>query len=472
MNEITCEVCNRSNKHIDIYRIYKIEGRHECEDCLFIRLSQDDNSIETSHFRLNNVVYDDYFKELEHHERVETNEIIEHDDAFDDVEDYSGEPVDFDALKGIFGDIIKQSILNGKPEQEITDMAVIKNKGVEVYAPTKPKVMKDHLDKYSVGQNEAKKVLSVAVYNHFKRLKLQKQTNTTMKKNNILLAGPTGVGKTFITQLIADKMDVPFIIVDANSITQAGYVGSSVEDILENLYSKSGNDLDKAQKGIVLIDEIDKLCAKEGRDGPGSRDPSGEGAQQALLKLIEGGQFKVEISSGMMKSSIMFDTSDVLFIVAGAFPDIERIVTSREVGKNRNFLGGSKDVISKADIYKKITTNDYERFGIIPELLGRLPVKVSLEPLTEENLVDILSTVDNNLVDQYKLILKEDNVQLKVTKGALKQIANIAIDNNSGARGLQSVFEELLRDVMFECPTNDNIIDFKITKSKVLNISK
>ena len=217
-----------------------------------------------------------------------------------------------------------------------------------------------------------------------------------------------------------------------------------------------------------MIDEIDKLCAKEGRNGK-TRDPSGKGAQEMLLKLIEGGEFKVDVGNGTNKHSITFDTKDVLFIVAGAFTDIEGIVVAREVGGNKTFLGGESGELTTNEIYQKIQFDDYKRFGLIPELLGRLPIRVSLRPLTEDNLVEIMSKVENNIVSQYKELLADDGVSFNITKGALQQIARNSILTNSGARGLQGIFEELLKDVMFESPSDDTITKFNITKKDVVD---
>ena len=433
-----CNVCGGTNHDEDIFRIYELEGHKACELCLQTEVAPASPEMYINFVNKGEMVYEDIDKEVSYIGKLE--------------EEY------FQAVSEAFRD--NPEILTPKPKED---------KKTKEATIIKPIDLKNYLDKNAVGQNEAKKVLSIAVYNHFKRLRIQDATGVSMKKNNILLSGSTGVGKTFITQLIAEKLDVPFITADANSITQAGYVGGDVEDILENLYNAADKNLELAQRGIVLIDEIDKISAKQGRDGVNSRDPSGEGAQQCLLKLIEGGVFKVEMGQGQRKRDIMFDTTNVLFIVAGAFTAIESIVLSREIGSNKSFLGGSTTKLSKREIYQKIRFDDFERFGLIPELLGRLPVRVALRPLTENNLVDIMSTIDNNIVDQYKMLLADDNVTLKVTKSALVQIARKAIINNSGARGLQGIFEELLRDTMFNAPSDDSISDFKITRTSVID---
>jgi len=442
-----CIVCSGTQEEHDIFRMYQLEHKKVCEICLQTTVAPASPAMYLNFVNDGEIIYEDIEKESRYIESIDK------EDAF-----YNSAEIDYLYLD----DKSKTSEDNNK------EISVICESNKEVT----PKKLNEYLDSKAVGQKEAKKVLSVAMYNHFKRLRLQDNSGVKMKKNNILLSGSTGVGKTFITQLLVERLDVPFVVADANSITQAGYVGGDVEDILESLYNNANKDLSKAQRGVVLIDEIDKICTKTGRDNSSTRDPSGEGAQQALLKLIEGGKFKVEMGQGGRKDNIIFDTTDVLFIVAGAFTNIESIVLAREVGNDRSFLGGDQEELSRKEIYQKIKFDDFERFGIIPELLGRLPIRVALRPLTEDNLVKIMSDIDYNIVDQYKELLAEDGVKLKVTKGALKQIARNAILNNSGARGLQGIFEELLRDVMFEAPSDDNITEFSITKKCVIDLMK
>ena len=385
------------------------------------------------------VVYEDLRKEKEY---LQSLEIV--DSFFDENE--IGYAVDSD------GSIVKGKF-DKKPQENIT-----------------PKSLFDFLEKNAVGQQEAKKTLAVAMYNHFKRIKLSRE-GIHINKNNILLVGSTGVGKTFISSLLAKKLNLPFVIADANTITQAGYVGGDVEDMLESLVRKANGDIDKAQCGVIIIDEIDKICAQKTTSG---RDPSGEGVQQALLKLIEGGEFKVGTGKGTegKKKGYMFDTANVLFIVAGAFTDIEDIVASREIQSEKiGFLNDSKEKMQKDEIYEKIIYDDFEKFGIIPELLSRLPTRVSLKPLTESNLIDIMSKVDNNLVGQYKHLFAEDNIKFKITKSALREIAKNSILSNTGARGLQGIFEALSREVMFTSPSDDSITNFTITKKDVENLT-
>ena len=438
-----CIICGGTHFDKDIFRVYELDGKKVCELCLQTTVAPASPAMFMNFHNSGTIVYEDTAKEEDYIRYIED----------EDANAYEFLEYTFDEEQGI------------RPKE------VVKTEPKKGKLKT-PKEMKDFLDANAVGQDDAKKVLSVAVYNHFKRLRLQTSSGVKMKKNNILLAGSTGVGKTFITQLIAKRLDVPFVVANASSITQAGYVGGDVEDILERLYEKSNKDLNKAQKGIVFIDEIDKICAKEGRNGGNTRDPNGEGAQQALLKLIEGGEFRVDIGKGANKDNITFDTTDVLFIVAGAFSAIESIVMAREVGNDRSFLGGEVEELTRKEIYQKIKFDDFEKFGIIPELLGRLPVRVSLRPLTEEDLINIMSKIKNNIVDQYKSLLAEDGVVLTITKGALQQIARNAILSNSGARGLQGIFEVLLRDVMFDAPSDESINKFSITKKDVAEATK
>ena len=313
----------------------------------------------------------------------------------------------------------------------------------------KPKEIFKHLEEFVIGQDHAKKTIAVAAYNHFKRI-----NSDTTKKSNILMIGPTGVGKTYMVTLLSKLLDLPFTIADANSVTQAGYVGSDVEDILANLYIKADKDLEKAQKGIVLIDEIDKIAS---RPNPmGGRDISGRGVQEALLKIMEGGEFKVDVGSGQMKESIMFDTKDVLFIVSGSFPEIEAVVNGRSMSADRGFFGGKAMTtpLTKEQAYNSVSNMDLERFGLLPEFLGRLPVRTVLQPLTEDNLIEIMKNTKDSVVDYYKDSLSADGVKLTITKGALSAIAKNALMNNTGARGLQTVFESILLDTMFDAPSS------------------
>ena len=434
-----CDICTGKQSDFDVFRLVTYSEKTVCEVCLQTVVAPASPKLFMNYVNNGVVVYEDLRKEKEY---LQSLEVV--DSFFDENE--VGYAVDSD------GSIVKGKY-DKKPQEPIT-----------------PKSLFDFLEKNAVGQQEAKKTLAVAMYNHFKRIKLSRE-GVHINKNNILLVGSTGVGKTFISSLLAKKLNLPFVIADANTITQAGYVGGDVEDMLESLVRKANGDLEKAQCGVIIIDEIDKICSQKTTSG---RDPSGEGVQQALLKLIEGGEFKVGTGKGTegKKKGFMFDTTNVLFIVAGAFSDIEDIVKSREIqSENIGFLNNSKEKMQKDEIYDKITYEDFEKFGIIPELLSRLPTRVALKPLTESNLIDIMSKINNNLVGQYKHLFAEDNIKFKITKSALREIAKNSILTNTGARGLQGIFEELSREVMFTSPSDESITNFTITKKDVQNLT-
>ena len=371
-----------------------------------------------------------------------------------------------DTYQELLGDDVKSRKEGKSMSTEKLKESTNKTETPAVTTIPTPKEIKAHLDQFVIGQEQPKKVLAVAAYNHYKRLMFSKTREGSIKKSNVLMLGPTGTGKTFMCELISQVLDVPFVVVDANSLTQAGYVGNDVEEMLERLYIKSENKIGKAQKGIILIDEIDKIAC---RDTGGKRDVGGRGVQEQLLKIIEGGEFKVDIGSGPNKNSINFDTSDVLFVVAGAFAGIDQLVQSKTANMSRDFLGGkSKSIpLSTKEAYAKVSTADLSNFGIIPELLGRLPIRTILHPLDENDLVKIITETKNSLIDQYTDSLAFDNVNLKVSKGALIEIARRAILNQTGARGLQTVFEQVLLEKMFECPDNEEMEKFTITKKMI-----
>lgn len=318
------------------------------------------------------------------------------------------------------------------------------------------------LNEYIVGQEFAKKTLSVAVYNHYKRLESKiSQNDVQIQKSNILLIGPTGTGKTLLASTLAKILDVPFIIADATTLTEAGYVGEDVESILSKLIANAQYDIEKAQKGIIYIDELDKIARKS--ENPSlTRDVSGEGVQQALLKLIEGTVASVALQGGRkhpQQELIQFDTSNILFICGGAFDGLEKIIAKRT---HTTQIGFGSDVKSKTDLktaelFKQVETNDIVKFGLIPELLGRLPIITTLEDLDEKALVSILRDPKNALLKQYKALFAMENVELSFTDDALSAVANLALKRKTGARGLRSIMESLLLDLMFELPSKNNI---------------
>jgi len=317
-----------------------------------------------------------------------------------------------------------------------------------------PKAIKAYLDEYVIGQDKAKKIISVAVYNHYKRILFGKDSDVEIQKSNILMIGPTGSGKTLIARTLAKLLDVPLAIADATSLTEAGYVGEDVENVLLKLIQAADFDIEKAQKGIIFIDEVDKI-SRLSENRSITRDVSGEGVQQALLKIIEGSIVNVPPQGGRKhphQDFIQIDTSNILFICGGAFDGLEDIIKRRLEGSTVGFLGKSKENLSKDDIFSLVEPEDLVKYGLIPELIGRLPVIATLKELEKEDLIRVLVEPKDALIKQYQALFKLDYVELEFEKEALEAIANKAIERKTGARGLRAILEEAMVDIMFNLP--------------------
>ncbi|GFI12317.1 MAG: ATP-dependent Clp protease ATP-binding subunit ClpX [Lachnospiraceae bacterium] len=357
----------------------------------------------------------------------------------------------------------RQKVKKKKPKEEKPA------KELDIRSIPAPHKIKASLDEYVIGQEHAKKVMSVAVYNHYKRVATGTQDEIEIEKSNMLMIGPTGSGKTYLVKTLARLLDVPLAIADATSLTEAGYIGDDIESVLSKLLAAADNDVEKAERGIVFIDEIDKIAKKKDTH---HRDVSGESVQQGMLKLLEGAEIEVPVGANSKNAMVpltTINTRNILFICGGAFPDLEDVIKERL--NKKSSMGFQADLKDKYDkepnLLSKVTVEDLRNFGMIPEFLGRMPIVFTLQSLTKEMLVRILKEPKNAILKQYQKLLALDEVQLEFNEGALEAIADKAMEKDTGARALRAIIEEFMLDIMYEIPKDDNIGRVTITREYI-----
>lgn len=356
-----------------------------------------------------------------------------------------------------------------KKKKEEPKQENVAPKAFDIRSIPAPHKIKGSLDEYVIGQERAKKVMSVAVYNHYKRVFADREDDIEIEKSNMLMIGPTGSGKTYLVKTLARLLDVPLAITDATSLTEAGYIGDDIESVVSKLLAAAGNDVERAEHGIIFIDEIDKIAKKKNTN---QRDVSGEAVQQGMLKLLEGSEVEVPVGANSKNAMVPLttvDTKNILFICGGAFPDLENIIKER-LNKQASigFFADLKDKYDQdANILDKVIVDDLKKFGMIPEFLGRLPIVFTLSGLTEEMLVQILKEPKNAILKQYQKLLALDEVKLEFDDGALGAIARMALEKHTGARALRAILEEYMLDIMYEIPKDENIGEVIITKEYI-----